>query len=251
MGKHKLAYYISLAIFFRDDVMRKFLSVSVMVFFIFIFLISTANATLLTSNILNDPSVIDFSQFSENQYSQFQDPVQVGDLVGFDVTISGQPFTGSDGAYLWNSNWGLIDNGSWNSGRNGYAGFDARQTGTGTLMFSFNNSPISSVGAFINDAPGHGDLLVSAYDADMNLLESYDIWDLAPISTPGMLNAGGFRGIGLETALISHFSITGYIPVADDLAFTTTPIPEPATIILFGTGLLCLAGLGRKKFRNR
>ena len=27
-----------------------------------------------------------------------------------------------------------------------------------------------------------------------------------------------------------------------------TPVPEPATILLFGTGLVALAGLGRKKF---
>ena len=35
-------------------------------------------------------------------------PVQIGDLVGADVTITGTPFNGSDGAYLWNSQWGLL-----------------------------------------------------------------------------------------------------------------------------------------------
>lgn len=224
--------------------MRKFFSVLMISLISIILSVSTANAILITSNTLVNPTVIDFSQFANNQQGPFEGPVQIGDSVGSDVTITGKPFDGTDGAYLRNSTWGLPPNGQWNSGRNGFAAYHIGDP-TGTLLFSFNDYPVSAVGAFVNDAPGFSDFLISAYDADMNLLESYDIWDLAPISTPGMTNAGAFRGIALEASLISHFGITGFVPVADDLAFATTPISEPATLILLFTGLAGLAGAGR------
>jgi hypothetical protein len=60
---------------------------------------------------------------------------------------------------------------------------------------------------------------------------TYDIW------------ATGWRGTGGNDGLeISHF--TGYNPSA-------APVPEPATILLFGTGLLGLARFGRKKFLKK
>jgi hypothetical protein len=31
---------------------------------------------------------------------------------------------------------------------------------------------------------------------------------------------------------------------------STAPIPEPATMLLFGTGLIGMAGIGRKKFKK-
>ena len=145
-----------------------------------------------------------------------------------------------------NSTRGLWDNGLWDDGRNGFAAYGWGKP-PGTIIFSFNDSPVSVVGAYMNDAPGFTDFFFSAYDSEMNLIERHDIWALAPISTPGLLNVGAFRGIALESALISHFGITGFVPVADDLAFSTTPIPEPATMILLLTGIAGIVGTSRRK----
>ncbi len=65
-------------------------------------------------------STIDFSQFTGgNQHFGVTGPVQIGGSVGADVTAG----SASGDLWLYNAGWGLVGNGSWNSGRQGFFGY--------------------------------------------------------------------------------------------------------------------------------
>ena len=56
----------------------------------------------------------------------------------------------------------------------------------------------------------------------------------------------GFLGHNIEN-FTAHFTMKCG---NDNLMGSTAPVPEPATLLLFGTGLIGLAGVGRKKFKR-
>lgn len=195
------------------------------------------NAALITTAAPLAPStVIDFQQFTSVNLANAV-PVQVGSVVGEDVELYGY---GSYSTFVGPVSHSLGGNGSWNSTTNSNFYSVRLPVSTATAFeFVLNDGPVSGVGGFMNYAPGYGPVLIEAYDAGGVLLESHTISAVAPISTPGALNDGAFRGILRSSADISAFRVSGGYAVLDNLTFNR--VPEPASALLLGlSGIVTL-----------
>lgn len=201
-----------------------------------------ANATLVTSDSFTNSSTVDFSD-QPNQSGAIG-PVQIGGLVGEDITVASS--SASNGLYFnWNG-WGLCGNGTWGSPQT----YVSLNGSSDAITFAFNDGPVSSVGGFMNYARDCGtDFIITALDANFNILETYNLTNLADIITPQGFNDGAFRGITRASDDISYFRLSGGIANAlDDLTFSRdATIPEPAPLALLGLGLL---GLGLRRRRR-
>jgi hypothetical protein len=182
-------------------------------------LATVSQADLLTSAAeIPVADVITFE--SETPVADAPGPIQIGGTVGADITVSGNPSTGF---YVNSTSWGLLSNGSWTQAKAFVGANDARP---GTILISFNDGPVAAVGGFINHAPSISSTAsVTAYDVDMNVLETYDV--TSDLVTPSGIDEGRFRGISRPVAEIVHFEFLGGVPVLDDLTFSAIAA-EPA-----------------------
>ena len=210
------------------------------------FVIASASAGLaapitVVGDLAGPSTLIDFSQFTgAAQVLNTTGPVQIGTVAGVNVTMS---MVGASASLsLLNETRNIGPNGRWDSGRSGFVNVFPT---TGPVRIGFNDGPISGFGLFMNYGPDiPAPAVFRAYDASNTLLESFDIRATAPISTPGGINAGAFRGIQLLTANIAYVELLGAPNLYDDLRFTSAvadaAVPEPASLLLFGSGVAAL-----------
>jgi hypothetical protein len=218
-------------------------------------------ASLLTdlSQLPLNHQVIDLQQFAGTGYFFTDGPQQVGPPG--DVLFTA---TNPDLSVLGDGSYDLGVNGSWGSPIT-YAAIDFDLLGGDPYSMTFTfDTLMDGVAALmnyraptqseINDGISYSDVLIEALDSSNGVLESYDITESAPISTPGALNAGAYRGIVRGAADIQAFRVSNAGAILTNLSFSSpefpgiTPAPEPSTV--FGSAAaLFIASILR--FRNR
>jgi len=192
--------------------------------------VSTASAGLVTSSVsFTGPVTTTFNYPTAmlNQPGPF--------TVGNGITVSGSPTMSVGG-----TTYGLNANGSWASA------FYWAATDSNTSAMTFDLGGLfGQVGGFMNYSPTFTSAVISAIAANgTTVLESYDLFSAAPISTPGATNGGDFRGISRPSADIRYFRLQGAYLIEHDITTGsggTSAVPEPATMSLAGLALIGLA----------
>ncbi|OQW41785.1 MAG: hypothetical protein A4S08_12075 [Proteobacteria bacterium SG_bin4] len=163
------------------------------------------------------------------------------------VVAGGYNVFAPPGEEVWygDSRYSLFGNGNWNDFAwvGGYC-----FSGSCTATFDLGGLA-SAVGGFMNYAPGSGGTpMISALAADgVTILESYDLAAVAPIVTPGGLNAGEFRGIFRSEGDIAYLQISGSYLIMHDLTVSAVPEPETYAMLLAGLGILGFAVRRRRQ----
>jgi hypothetical protein len=198
---------------------------------------ANAGASLLTSDAGYTGRGLDLSAAANGQYNFTFGPIAIDGLtftVVSDSTNSGQ------GGVLGQGGYGLGANGSF-GGDAVYAAVDGP---TGYAQF-LGDKAFSQFGLYFNYAPGIGSpATIAALDAAGNVLDSFNIEELAPISTPGGFNEFAFRGVGYDDGTeVYGLRFGGAYMLATGTADgvpSVGGVPEPATwaMLIAGFGLV-------------
>ncbi|MBL8773534.1 MAG: PEP-CTERM sorting domain-containing protein [Phenylobacterium sp.] len=196
-------------------------------------------AALLTSDAGYTGPILDFGAYSGQFYVFTAGPLS---LPG-GITYSSE----SPGSVLGIGGYGLNGNGSSETtniiGTNDPGAFVTLEFDTAVAMFGggFNYA------ADGNGTPLYDAVIMRAFDDADVLIAEYDIGDLAPISTPGAVDAFAFRGIDGGGRLIKRFEFGGSYAILAAQATETGGVPEPGTWVLMILGFGAAGAMLRRR----
>lgn len=204
--------------------------------------------TLISSDASYTGPDLNLTGYDNGSYNFTFGPLTLGDF-----TFTAAPGSGGNsgsGSVVGQGSYGLGTNGSF-GGNAVYIGVDSA-TGYAQLLGTVG---LSQLGFFFNYAPNNGvdNATISTLNAAGDVMESFDLETLAPISTPGGFNEFQFRGVVSDNADIYGLRFGGNYILASGTAtgdIATGGVPEPATWGLMIMGFGATGVLVRRRRRT-